>query len=716
MIDRVTLDPHGEFAPTPGFARVGDEVAFLRSFRDSAPLLVQGEALCNWAVDVALARGWTYRWHTAPSVEVVRSCPGLTQDQAKKFILRICSVDSFKRPLSIIDLTVARWPELDSLGKTEAEQVWTWLMWRAFANLDSDEEAVVRAFGASSANGEVPELRQAFAVSNAEEAWQLIRIWLRCADSGSDLPICPARSLPSKAVDRLEKEWKIRAVQTNGDFFRELLESGSPQFVLKLAASVASLFYRSNSDKLTSERIALIRPFLRFQEWEALLALLPAKDPGAAPTNIPELFDWYTNQYLPFRLRGTRTPEHFEQVRKIGREFGLWYLRFYSNARTGAVGGNLLSWSKTADLEGSSSSVNLLLVLDGLGYADAQQIQQLITDETSRLSVDEVEILLAPLPTITRFAKPSLMAGVNPAQAFDEGEIGTVRTRDPDVIRALNEAAAGTIVIWSLLEPDKTYHTGLDEETIRSEVSGRLRSVAQRVSRIVNEVTDSQHLRIFVTTDHGRLLSKSRRVHEVPANMKAHGRAAWGQLSVPFDTDGIYIQEDLAYIEAQRFGLPEPSAIILSDDAFLTSDGRTGTETFPHGGVFPEEVLIPWIRFTRDRGPITLSINITGKGVAGASGKLLLDVTNASDVPIEIVQLNILTVNIHIDMNLRLKPFKRASAEWSLSTWPEKKDLPDLKANVTYVLPAGERQTVQATPVLTVEEMYSRDTILDDLL
>ena len=63
-------------------------------------------------------------------------------------------------------------------------------------------------------------------------------------------------------------------------------------------------------------------------------------------------------------------------------------------------------------------------------------------------------------------------------------------------------------------------------------------------------------------------------------------------------------------------------------------------------------------------------------------------------------------------MNLKLKPFKRDSAEWSLSTWPEKKDLPDLKANVTYVLPAGERQTVQATPVLTVEEMYSRDTIL----
>jgi hypothetical protein len=67
-------------------------------------------------------------------------------------------------------------------------------------------------------------------------------------------------------------------------------------------------------------------------------------------------------------------------------------------------------------------------------------------------------------------------------------------------------------------------------------------------------------------------------------------------------------------------------------------------------------------------------------------------------------------------MNLRLKPFKQASEEWSVSTWPQKKDLPNLMASVTYVLPAGERQTVQATPVLTAEEMYSRETILDDLL
>jgi hypothetical protein len=716
MIAQVRLDPHGENTPDLGFVRIADEIAFLRSLDNSAPLLVQGVALCNWVVDVARARGWRYSWQTTPSVELVNTCPDLTQEQAKKFILRIGGIESFKRPLSILDLAVARWPETNLFGKTEAEQAWSWLMWRACEHLDPDEEPIVRALGTVCTVAEAPELQRAFTVSNAEEAWQFARAWLCCDGCQPGLPSCPTEELPTWAVSRLASEWKIRVVQTSGDFFRELLDSGSPTFILKLAAPVACAFYRNNSDKLTPERIALIRPFLRFQDWDALLSLLPVKEPGPAPTSLPELFEWYSNLYLPFRLRGCRTPEHFEKVRTIGREFGLWYLRFYSNARTGATGGKLLSWSRTAELEGSSSSVNLLLVLDGLGCADAQQILQLITNETSRLSVDEVEILLAPLPTITRFAKPSLMAGVNPAQAFDEGEIGAIQTRDPDVIKALNEASAGTVVIWSLLEPDKTYHSGLDEETIRSEVSGRLRSVAQRVSRIVNEVDSSQRLRISVTTDHGRLLSNSRRVRPVPSNMKAHGRAAWGPCSVPFDADGIYIDQDLAYIDAQRFGLPEPSAIMLSDDAFLMSDGRTGVETFPHGGVFPEEVLIPWIRFTRDRGPITISIRITGKGVAGASGKLTLEVTNASDVPIEIVQLNLLTLNLQIEMNLKLKPFKQAAEEWSVSTWPQKKDLPNLMASVTYVLPAGERQTVQATPVLTAEEMYSRETILDDLL
>ena len=197
--------------------------------------------------------------------------------------------------------------------------------------------------------------------------------------------------------------------------------------------------------------------------------------------------------------------------------------------------------------------------------------------------------------------------------------------------------------------------------------------------------------------------------------MKAHGRAAWGKASVPFDSDGIYVDGDIAYIEPLRFGLVEPSAIMLSDDAFLTSDGRSGIETFPHGGVFPRNVLIPWIQFTRDRAEITLSASITGSGISGSLGKLRLEVSNTNKVAVEVIEITLTAMNLQIETNISLGPLKKEAAEWSVARWPEKKLLSTIKAKMTYVLPNGERKTTEVIPTLTAEEMYSRNTTLDDL-
>jgi hypothetical protein len=230
-----------------------------------------------------------------------------------------------------------------------------------------------------------------------------------------------------------------------------------------------------------------------------------------------------------------------DRMREIGRDFGHWYLKFYSNARTGGIGRELMSWSKTAQLASVPGIVKLLIVLDGLGYNDAKQVVELISGTTRRLSLDDFELLFAPLPTVTHFAKAALMAGVTPVQAFDEEDIGAIETRDPDVIRALNEAKPADVIIWSVLEPDKTYHKPLEHETLKFEVEGRLRSVARRIARIVHEVQDTKKLRVIITTDHGRLLSDSRRLHPVPKGMVPHGRAAWGPASVLFDADGTLV-------------------------------------------------------------------------------------------------------------------------------------------------------------------------------
>ena len=147
-----------------------------------------------------------------------------------------------------------------------------------------------------------------------------------------------------------------------------------------------------------------------------------------------------------------------------------WYLKLYSDARTGGAGNDLTSWSKTARMASESGCVKLLIVLDGLGYIDAKLVVQLVAATSRRLSLDDASLALAPLPTVTHFAKPALMAGVTPTQAIDESEIGTVETRDTAVIAALNATIPPDVVIWSVLEPDKTYHKPLDARTLSFEV------------------------------------------------------------------------------------------------------------------------------------------------------------------------------------------------------------------------------------------------------
>ena len=232
----------------------------------------------------------------------------------------------------------------------------------------------------------------------------------------------------------------------------------------------------------------------------------------------------------------------------------------------------------------------------------------------------------------------------------------------------------------------------------------------------MDEVDVSKRLRVYITTDHGRLLSESKRSQTVPHGMMPHGRAAWGLPgSYAFDSDGIFVDGAIAYLDPARFGIPDTAAVVLTEDAFRTADGKSGVESFTHGGVFPEEVLIPWLEFTRDRGPLEVSLKITGNGIAGATGRIQLEVKNTSQVRIEIVDVRLPFATAPLSCSLSARPLTRVVGDWTVNNWPQKSEVAGLLATVVFELPTGERESHGIVPELTVDEMYSRDTILDDL-
>lgn len=357
----------------------------------------------------------------------------------------------------------------------------------------------------------------------------------------------------------------------------------------------------------------------------------------------------------------------------------------------------------------------MLVVLDGLGYFDSEQLLQFISDGSDRLTLDAREIAFSPLPTITEFAKPSLLKGLNPVRALDDTQsLGSLEKKDSRVVEALATANPGDVVIWSLQEPDKAYHDRQEREAILEEVRGRLQSLAARLIRVAHEVPAERQLKVVISTDHGRLWGSSERNHSLPTGMKGRGRAAWGPLKLDFPASGYVIEDEIVYLHAGRFGLHEPCAAPLSDKSFLTADGKSGTDLFAHGGLYPEEVLIPWLEFTRDRSLLEIEGGLKGRSVAGSQGELHLSVNNPSALPIRLTRLEISRNDTYFDLTETVNSMSSREFDLIWVSWPSKQELDNLQVNLRYSLPSGEVQTVAVVPRLESEELYAKDDILSD--
>jgi hypothetical protein len=298
--------------------------------------------------------------------------------------------------------------------------------------------------------------------------------------------------------------------------------------------------------------------------------------------------------------------------------------------------------------------VTLWVIADGLGLGDAQTLWKYIQQRSERLSLQADETAFAALPTITAFAKPAVRYGAAPAQALDSSsEVFANSTRREfdvsghrDVSQTLSQAQPGDLIVWKPLEPDKTYHETADVSLTHASVEGALAAMAETISETVRIAPPELALRIIVSTDHGRLLNRSQRVHTAPAGFVPHGRAAASQGAVEdlrYNEQGVVFDEErrVAILDPERFGLPQPVAIALDEGSFRDNAGRSGGENFPHGGVFPEEVVVPWLYLARDAAQVRVEAHGTGRARPGNPGRLEIHIVNPNPLRLQIVAITL---------------------------------------------------------------------------
>lgn len=720
----IFLDRIGDAPVPPHCVLVTTEVDFLQHAPNpQAPLFVRGGRLCDWAESFYAGRQIPFQEAISPAVELRALCPALTASQCQTIYTRLQpSFSVLERPLSTSRLMNALFPSQLWQRLPSRDHAASYLLWLVEIQPGDWVQPLLAAQCQHWQTQSSSVDHVAYSVWDAGGAQILLDGWLGIPGSvrNPDLGEFPL-DIPANLQERVRAAWRRKIVETQADCLSQLDSPSMLPALKQIVAKEAVAYYKAHPTQLSEQRVGLLGKYLSGKEQRELRTLLSPAIPTTLPTTAEDVLAWFQQEYLPYRLWQSTvgTAKAKETVENAARQFALWYLSEYPKSLMGGSFRHHLSFIRTAALSAPDLTVaTLLIVLDGLHAADAQYLQLALQRQTPRLTTLVDGLAFTALPTITEFCKEALFKGVPPAQTEQLEPIGMILPENESPVQQLSSARKGSLYLWRVLEPDRTYHWRNTYDTLQREVEAQLEGVAMKIADIVEQVPADIPLRIVVTTDHGRLLARSVRTIAAPAGMKVHGRTAWGDGGRAYPASGHVIEDDLVFVHGERFGLRNDTAIILNEAAFYTTDGKTGSELFPHGGLYPEEVIIPWLIYARDVAQPQVEIEIHGRGQAGKRGEITIRVTNLDNTQVSLTRLTIHAMQgpaYSLPFDWQVAPSSIATQTHPLEPWPSAATAGTLRATASLQLVNGLTFEIDAQVDVQSEEMYQRENILEGL-
>jgi len=386
-------------------------------------------------------------------------------------------------------------------------------------------------------------------------------------------------------------------------------------------------------------------------------------DSPDADWGIDRMLEWATETYLPYQkwclTQNKFNPEIFE----IGDKFSEWMINNWhdlhanSNRMIFNILPSLSSQLKQKDI------VNLILVIDNLGWFFSQIVADLFQKEGYFISAREP--YLAMVPTETETSKKCLLSGSTGYTEIDNKQYKDIiqqgwvpyfndsefqYTSDLGKLKDIETIEASTYVV-NYLAVDSALHKSENEIGIphHEHIVHLLEKLIENVIEFIDKHSLSEIIRIHVVSDHGST--------KIPTNINN------GLDPKDFKADG-YESHSHRYLEvsdAQYDKLVDNLSVdcfILPKNEFLLEKSvicarranrflKTDQSFYVHGGLLPEEVVVPYL-FIEPRTIPTedLTVLLLNNEFRFRKEKVNLEIGNPNDFSVEQIYINILNSNV----------------------------------------------------------------------
>ncbi|HLO17498.1 MAG TPA: hypothetical protein VK206_21885 [Anaerolineales bacterium] len=463
----------------------------------------------------------------------------------------------------------------------------------------------------------------------------------------------------------------------------------------------------------------------------------PAKpQPPNMAWSVDQMLDWATNSYLPYQAWCSKQAQFNQDIYAIGDQFSDWLMTHWNDlhANSRRMVFNILPNIATELLR--HDRVNLVLVVDNLGWSFAETLRDLFQQRGFYLLGTEPYV--AMLPSETEISKKCLLSGSAGYISIDDRtykgmlERGWVPYFGENTFRYISDIGSlGSVetidtntYVVNYLAVDKTLHRSSNEIGMshRKQIRHLLESLVENVSDFVNRHTLGDRIRIHVVSDHGSTQIPAEMPNDLdPSFFKQTGFDARSHryLEVSnerFATLADNLKLDCFFLRANDFYLPSNVLCARRSNRFLPVD----EDVFVHGGLLPEEVIVPYMTFEPATVPLkNLDILLSKNQFRYRLETVELEIGNPNEAAVEQIQVSVLNGNVEWDcksiplLNGHHNLVCQASARFKPTTLSEEQGLLSLRIRFRC---RGEAHTFDVKFPIVMKKMVEEKSanIFDD--
>lgn len=453
--------------------------------------------------------------------------------------------------------------------------------------------------------------------------------------------------------------------------------------------------------------------------------------------NIEQMLDWATQKYLPYQTWCNEQDQLGPELYQMGEQFAEWLFNNWHSihANSQRMVFNVLP-NKAVELK-QAGRVNLIIVVDNLGWSFSQKLKGLFQQKGFYLSA--AEPYLAMLPSETEISKKCLLSGAVGYASIDNNsykaitEKGWVPYFNDAKFRYISDIGGldqiekidVTTYVVNYLAIDKALHMSSNQIGMPhvQHIQHLLEKLVERVDDFVERHNLKNSLHIYIVSDHGSIRIPAEINNDLDVSyFKASGFSAPSHryiaaTSKKFTELPENLRTDCFFLNATDYGNEQHYLCARRANRFLPAD----RDIYVHGGLSPEEVVVPCMVFEAAKAIIQNLTLIPRKTEFRYRLETVeIEIGNPNDTAVENIQVFALNSNIEMEpqtiqwLNGKTKTVLQFKAQLKQTLNPEEQTSFAMRIRFTC---QGEKHTNDTKFKIVMHKMVEEKgkSVFDDL-